>query len=130
MTIALKESLEKALLIARAAIDKKALAVQVLDLTECGGFTDYFVICSGSSDRQAQAITENVEFELKQQGYQAHVQEGYREGRWILTDFGDVVLHVFLEPLRDYYDLESLWAEARKIPVPSEFYGVGASREN
>ncbi len=119
----------KALICARAAIDKKAENVKVLDLTH-SGFTDYFVICSGFSDRQIQAICNHVTETMKAQGYRLSSSEGYTEGRWILLDFGDVVVHVFLDALREYYDLESLWADAPRIKVPSEFYGSAATRLN
>lgn len=130
LTSSAPESLAKALLIARAAIDKKAEQVRILDLTSVSSFTNYFVICSGASDRQSQTIADNVEFEMRTHGLKTIAQEGYGEGRWVLTDFGDVVLHVFQEGLRDYYDLETLWADAPRVAIPSEFYGSGVSRVN
>jgi ribosome-associated protein len=120
----------KALECARAAIDKKAENVQLLDLRELSGFTDFFVICSGTSDRQLQSIADGIEFHLRSAGLEALSTEGYAEGRWILMDFGDVVVHIFLEALREYYDLESLWSDAPRVKVPSEFYGPGGSRLN
>ena len=115
---------------ARAAIDKKAENVKILNLTDISGFTDFFVICSGTSDRQVQAIADSVESSMGTFGVDALSAEGYAEGRWVLMDFGDVVVHVFLDALREYYDLETLWAEAPKVSVPSEFYGPAASRLN
>lgn len=126
----LDPSLARALECARAAIDKKAENVQVLDLSELSGFTDYFVICSGMSDRQVQAIADSVQSTLKSQGHRLVASEGYGEGRWVLLDFGDVVVHVFLDALREYYDIENLWSEAPRVKVPAEFYGSGASRLN
>ncbi|MEK6705250.1 MAG: ribosome silencing factor [Bdellovibrionota bacterium] len=123
-------SLAKALGCARAAIDKKAENLKVLDLSELSAFTDYFVICSGTSDRQVKAIADSVEKAMESVGYNALSTEGYTDGRWVLIDFGDVVVHVFLDALREYYDLETLWADAPKISIPSEFYGVAASRLN
>ncbi len=123
-------TLTKALLCARAAIDKKAEQVKLLDLSELSGFTDYFIIASGTSDRQVQAIADAVELELDDAGYILISQEGYSEGRWVLMDFGDVVVHVFQDALRDYYDLESLWADAPRLRIPSEFYGPSGSRIN
>lgn len=120
----------KALVCARAAIDKKAENLRVLDLSDLSGFTDYFVICSGTSDRQVQAISDSVENLMNQQGYETLSIEGYGEGRWVLMDFGDVVVHVFLDALREYYDLETLWSDAPRVKIPSEFYGPGASRLN
>lgn len=123
-------SREKALACARAAIDKKAENVKVLDLTDISGFTEYFVICSGMSDRQVQSIADSVEHEMAAGGHEIISAEGYAEGRWVLMDFGDIVVHIFLDALREYYDLESLWADAPRVKIPSEFYGPGASRLN
>jgi ribosome-associated protein len=123
-------TLRRALLCARAAIDKKAENVKVLDLSDLSGFTEYFVICSGMSDRQVQAICDSVENEIESAGGELISSEGYGEGRWVLLDFGDVVVHVFLDALREYYDLESLWADAPRVKIPSDFYGPGASRLN
>jgi ribosome-associated protein len=123
-------SKDKALECARAAIDKKAENLKVLELTQISGFTDYFVICSGMSDRQVKAISDSVESAMSGQDHDAISIEGYADGRWILMDFGDVVVHIFLDALREYYDLENLWADAPRIKVPSEFYGPSASRLN
>lgn len=123
-------SYQRALLCARAAIDKKAENVKILDLTGISGFTDYFVICSGMSDRQVQAIADSVSHEVESRGSEVLSSEGYSDGRWVLMDFGDVVVHVFLDALREYYDLENLWADAPRVKIPSEFYGPAASRLN
>lgn len=125
-------SLNKALLCARSAIDKKAENVQVLDLTRISGFTDYFVVCSGMSDRQVQAITDSIENNAGPKGAGSPILsiEGHSEGRWVLMDLGDVVVHIFLDALREYYDLEALWADAPKVKIPSEYYGPAASRLN
>lgn len=123
-------SCQKALFCAHAAIDKKAENVKILNLTELSGFTEYFVICSGTSDRQVQAIADSVEAMMTGQSFEVFSIEGYSEGRWVLMDFGNVVVHIFLDALREYYDLESLWADAPHVKIPSEFYGQGASRLN
>ncbi|NBU21052.1 ribosome silencing factor [bacterium] len=123
-------ALQAALDCARAAIDKKAENVKILDISELSGFTDYFIICSGISDRQVQAIADSVKSTMKQQGVELVATEGYSEGRWVLLDFGDMVVHVFLDALREYYDLENLWADAPRVKIPSEFYGPGAIRLN
>lgn len=123
-------NLKKALLCAQAAIDKKAENVKLLDLSNISGFTDYFLICSGMSDRQVQAIADGVGNVLEVNGYELLSAEGFNEGRWVLMDFGDVVVHVFLNELREYYDLENLWKDAPKVKIPSEYYGAGASRLN
>ncbi len=126
----LATSAEKALACAKAAIDKKAENAKLLDLTELSGFTDYFLVCSGMSDRQVQAIADSVQAAMEGSGHELLSAEGYGEGRWVLMDFGDVVVHVFLDALREYYDLETLWADAPRLKIPSEFYGPGASRLN
>jgi ribosome-associated protein len=123
-------SRDKALECARAAIDKKAENLKVLDLSGISGFTDYFVICSGMSDRQVQAIADSVESAMVSSGQEPLSIEGYGDGRWVLMDFGDVVIHIFLDALREYYDLENLWADAPRVKVPSEFYGPSVSRLN
>ena len=115
-------SRERALECARAVLDKKAENVRILDLTRLSGFTDYFVICSGLSDRQVQAIASSVEQHLETKGAELINYEGFSDGRWVLMDFGDVVVHVFQDALRDYYDLENLWTDAPRISIPPEFY--------
>jgi ribosome-associated protein len=115
-------SLAKAFLSVQSAANKKAEYIKVLDLKEISSLTDYFVICSGHSDRQVQAIADSIAIELKEQGYTPISMEGYREGRWVIVDFGDVVIHVFMDALRDYYDLENLWSDAKRVPVPQELF--------
>lgn len=115
-------SLAKAFLSVQAAANKKAETIKILDLKELSSFTDYFVICSGTSDRQVQAIADSIAIELKEDGFIPVSVEGYREGRWVIVDFGDIVVHVFLDALRDYYDIEHLWFEAKKVPIPPELY--------
>ncbi len=117
-----EESLAKAFLSVQAAANKKAENIRILDLKELSSFTDYFVVCSGQSDRQVQAIADSVVIQLKEDGFTPISMEGYREGRWILVDYGDVVIHVFLDALRDYYDIEQLWHDAKKVPIPVELY--------
>ncbi len=126
----INSSLDKALACARAAIDKKAENVKILDLSNLSGFTEYFVICSGMSDRQVQTIADSAEHAVTSSGSELLSAEGYAEGRWVLMDMGDVVVHVFLDALREYYDLENLWADAPRVKIPSEFYGAGAIRLN
>lgn len=124
------EGAKKALLCAQAAIDKKAENLRILDVSELSGFTDYFLIASGMSDRQVQAIADAVGNVMEVNGYELLSAEGFQDGRWVLMDFGDVVVHLFLDALREYYDLENLWKDAPRVKIPSEFYGPGASRLN
>jgi ribosome-associated protein len=80
-------------------------------------FTSFFIICSGTSDRHVQAIASHIEVSGKQAGVYPLGMEGFREGRWILLDYGDIVIHIFHEPVRKFYDLERLWKDAPQIPV-------------
>jgi ribosome-associated protein len=102
---------------ARAALEKKAEQVVVLDLRGVSGYTDYLVIGSGSSDRQVESVAEGVEKELKTAGHKLVGSEGQRGGRWVLLDFGDVVVHVFHQEDREHYDLEGLWADAPRVQI-------------
>jgi ribosome-associated protein len=117
-----EESLAKAFLSVQAAANKKAETIRVIDLRELSTFTDYFLICSGMSVPQVKAIADSIVIHLKEEGYGPISVEGYSEGRWIIVDFGDMVVHVFLDALRDYYDIEALWQEGKKVPIPSELY--------
>ena len=92
-------------------------------------FTDYFLICSGKSDRQVQAIAQAVEEALEREGARVLGQEGKSDGRWVLMDFGDVVIHIFLEPIRAFYDLEGLWVDAPRID-PEKGERLGESSHN
>ena len=99
----------------KAVLGMKAFDVVALDLRGLTSFADAFIICSGRSHRQVSAIAEFVERDLKAQGIKPLGIEGLREGHWVLMDYGDVVIHVFYEPIRIFYDLEGLWSDARRI---------------
>ena len=111
------ESQRTAVAAARAAQEKKAEEVALLDLRGVSGYADFIVICSGTSDRQLEAIAEGVTQELKARGRRVIGSEGQRGGRWVLLDFGDLVVHVFHRDERAHYDLEGLWADAPQIAV-------------
>jgi ribosome-associated protein len=111
-------SKEKAILCARAVLDRKAGDLVILEVKDLSSFTDYFLICSGNSDRQVQAIASHIEEKLGQKGIRPLGVEGKREGRWILMDYGDVIVHVFHQPVREFYDLERLWSEAPRVELP------------
>ena len=99
--------------IARYATDKKALDVVELDLRGVVGYTDYFVVCSGNTERQAKAIHDGVHIGLKREhGLLPRRVEGLGEARWVLLDYLDVVVHVFTPQTREFYRLEQLWGEA------------------
>lgn len=105
-------SRDLATLAARAASAKKARDVIVLDVRNLIVITDYFVICSGTSDRQVRSIAEEIERAARERGVKPVRREGQGEGRWVLLDFVDFVAHVFVQEDREYYGLERLWADA------------------
>lgn len=103
--------------IAEAAWDKKARDLRALEVRELLQITDYFVICSGTSDRHVGAIADSIEAALKKEGVRPLSVEGKQWGRWICMDYDDVVVHVFYQDVRTLYDLESLWEEAPELPL-------------
>ena len=98
-----------------AAEDRKAQDLKVLQLGEVTSLTDYFLICSGASERQVKAIADAVMEKLRMVGVRPMHVEGYKNGRWILIDFGDFVVHIFSDETRSYYGLEKLWADAPDV---------------
>jgi ribosome-associated protein len=100
---------------ARLASQFKAGDVILLDVKGLTSFTDYFIICSGKSSRQVQGMADNLEAGLRELGIKPLGVEGRGEGHWVLMDYADVVIHIFYEPVRAFYDLESLWSDARDI---------------
>jgi ribosome-associated protein len=115
-----KDSKEKSIFCAQAALEKKAFDITILELKKASSLTDYFLICSGRSDRQVQAIAQSIEEKMGEQGIQPLGEEGMREGRWVLVDYDDVVIHIFYDQVRRYYDLEGLWIEAPRVNSPEE----------
>lgn len=109
------DSKRKAHLCAEEAYRLKAADLVLLDVSGFSSFADYFVICSGKSGRQVQGIADNIERGLKEIGIRPLGVEGLREGQWVLMDYGDVIVHIFYEPVRYFYDLESLWSEAETV---------------
>ncbi len=104
--------------IAELASDRKALDIVVLDLRDMIGYADYFVICTGRTDRQTRAIHDAIHLEMKSDhGLLPRRVEGLTEGRWILIDYLDVVVHIFTPDTREYYRLEQLWGEAPSLAV-------------
>ncbi len=103
----------------KAAEDKQAKDIKVLDLRDISSFADFFVICSGGNIRQIQAISDEIEITMKKRGDYPISIEGYNNAEWVLLDFGDMIVHVFTEKARAYYDLERLWRDAREVE-PSE----------
>jgi ribosome-associated protein len=105
---------------AEAALSKKAVDLVALDLRELGGVADYFVICSGGSDVQVKAIADAVEEKLREVGARPWHVEGLEGRRWVLLDYVEFVVHVFHHKTREYYLLERLWGDARKVELGLE----------
>lgn len=108
------DSRSLARLVAQSAFDLKAFDLQVLDLRKLTSFTDYFIIASGRSDRQVQAICNRIRENLENHSKPLSL-EGFEQGHWILIDYGDVVAHIFYEEVRPFYNLERLWGDAPKV---------------
>jgi ribosome-associated protein len=102
----------------RAAQDRKAVDLSILNLQEVCSFTDFFVICTGTSTRHTQAICDGVLEKMKGAGLAPSQVEGYSQAEWILLDYLNFVVHIFTERARQFYDLERLWKTASRVPVP------------
>lgn len=102
-----------------AASEKKALNLIVLDVRDLTSIADVFIICSGRSNRQVNAIADSIVAKLKKHKIKPLSVEGTGEGHWVLLDYGHVVIHVFYEPVREFFDLEGLWADAKRITTPT-----------
>lgn len=117
-SIASDDARELAVTIAVAAIDKKAVGIEILDVAGRVDYADFLVLMSGRSDRQVGALAQGIEEAVKKKGKRALSVEGMPHASWVLMDFGDVVVHVFQEDARNLYDIEGLWMDARRLPVP------------
>jgi ribosome-associated protein len=102
----------------KAASEKKALNLIVLDVRDLTSIADVFIICSGRSNRQVNAIADSIVAKLKKHEIKPLSVEGTGVGHWILLDYGHVVIHVFYEPVREFFDLEGLWVDAKRITTP------------
>lgn len=102
-------------LIRTLAEDKKAEDIQVLDISKISSFAHYFIIAHGNSDRHVKAVASHLMDEMKQRKMPAFHVEGLVEGKWVLLDFGPVIVHVFYKETREFYGLERLWGEAKKV---------------
>lgn len=100
--------------------DKKAKDIRLLDIHEISTLSDYFIITTGTSTTQVQAMADELEEKMKREGYKLCHKEGFRGGRWILMDFNNVVIHLFHAEERDFYNLERIWVDAKDIPVENE----------
>jgi len=114
-------SWDKVLLLTRFALEKKARDLVVLEVHELTSIADYFIICSGSSDRQVQSIAQGIEEKLSEAGHSPLSVEGANRGHWVLMDFSDVIVHIFYEPVREFYDLDGLWGHAARAELPEPY---------
>jgi len=114
------ERLDKAQLIVDSALDRKAEDLVALDVRKIASFTDTFVFATGGSDRQVRAITDAITEAMREGGDPVLGVEGYREGRWVLIDANDAIVHVFTPDGREHYGLERLWSDAPEIPLRVE----------
>jgi ribosome-associated protein len=110
-------SREKAQVVAEASLERAAEDLVALDVRKAVSFADVFVICTGRSDRQVRAIADAIEEAVVKRGERPLGIEGYEEGRWVLMDLADVIVHVFQHELRRHYDLERLWSDAPKLDL-------------
>ena len=118
------ESREIAIMIATAGIEKKASGLEVIDVAGRVDYADFLVLMSGRSDRHVTALASSIEEALRAKGKRALAVEGLPHANWVLMDFGDVVVHVFQDDARSAYDIDALWMDARRVPVP---LGEGSS---
>ena len=112
----------------KAVLGKKAFNVVALDVAELTSFADVFIICSGRSNRQVGAIAEYIKTDLKKHKIKPLSVEGSKDGHWTLLDYGHIIIHVFYEPMRDFYDLEGLWVDAKRIETPALKKAAGQAR--
>ena len=111
------KSLDKALLAADIIMERKAVEPVLFYVGKMSSFTDYFLIAGGNSTRQVQSIERHLERKMKENGFKSYGTEGELEGQWILMDYGDLIIHLFYQPVREFYDLEGLWMEAPRIEI-------------
>ncbi|HZP42011.1 MAG TPA: ribosome silencing factor [Candidatus Binatia bacterium] len=120
----------RALACVRAALDHKAYDLTVLETGRVSSIADYFVICSGRSDTQVQAIAEAIERQVRErEGVRPLSVEGLPRAQWVLLDYGDVVVHVFQIPVREFYDLERLWVRAPRAELPEPYQSQARSQK-
>lgn len=114
------DSAKRVLQCINAALQRKAKDLVVMKMMALSSFADYFIICSGTSDRQVKAIASWLDESLKKDGMTLLGKEGLQHGQWVLMDYGDIVIHIFYEPVRAFYDIERLWAEAPKMMIDDD----------
>ena len=117
----MNQALEMARVAYQALDEKKGEDIRVIDISGISVIGDYFVITNGTSDSQVRALVENVEEKMHKAGYAAKETEGHRSGAWVLIDFGDVIVHIFDRENRQFYNLERIWNDGKKIDDVNEF---------
>jgi ribosome-associated protein len=115
------DSLAKTLAVVEAALEKKAYDLRVVQIEHLSSIAEYFVIATGRSDVQVQGIARGIEERMDREGERALAVEGVQRAHWIVLDYDDVVIHVFFEPTRDFYRLESNWSDTQEVPLPEPF---------
>lgn len=115
------DALEKALTAAEAALEKKAYDLVVLEVDHLSSIADYFIIATGRSDVQVQAIARGIEERMRDKKKHPLSVEGVNLGHWVVLDFDDVIVHVFFEPTREFYRLDSNWTDAREVKLPEPY---------
>jgi ribosome-associated protein len=111
------QALDKAKLCFKIIGERKAINPILFEVGKLVSITDYFLIASGNSSRQVQAIARHLQRKMREQGFRPDGTEGEQEGHWVLIDYGDVVIHLFYQPIREFYDLEGLWIEAPRMDL-------------
>lgn len=109
------KTIDKARLCLEIIQERKAIDPVLMEVGRLTSFTDYFLVASGASSRQVQAISQHIARRLREEGFRPFGIEGEQEGHWVLMDYGDVVIHIFYQPVREFYDLEGLWTEAPRV---------------
>ena len=119
--------IDKAILCLKIIQERKAIDPVLFDVREHTSITDYFIVTSGSSSRQVQTIAKHIVRRMREEGFKVYGMEGEQQGHWVLIDYNDVVIHVFYQPVREFYDLEGLWVEAPRVELePSSREGESA----
>jgi len=111
------KTIDKAKLCMKIISERKAIDPVLFEVGKLTSIADYFLIASGSSSRQVQAMASHLLRKMKEEGFRAYGLEGEEEGHWILVDYGDIVIHLFYQPFREFYDLEGLWIDAPRISL-------------
>ena len=124
------ESLDKALLCLELINERKAIDPVLLEVGRLTSISDYFLVTSGNSSRQVQGISQHVARRMKEAGFRPFGVEGVEEGHWVLMDYGEVVIHIFYHPLREFYDLEGLWIEAPRVGLTASEKRKKASKSD